>query len=215
MPFTLEPAHLWMAVVIILTWNLGNHQNPVIKVFNDWLGARLQLLLEALWPLPEGGSRRPDQITREELKEMLREVLREVDVERQERVGEEREVVAEEVAEQVAEENVGDEPERVGERREEVVRSDSSGKGSPANSRNIFHRLLGAQRLWRAPRRRGDLESGLFYRGRSRTPRPAARQPLTQALQPDARGGPAAGDLNVLTTSLLPSLVGDPTSGQP
>lgn len=139
------------------------------------------------------------------------------------------------------EESVGDEDEvwwsakeSVGERREESVEEgpDSPGNGPPANSRNTIHNLVGHWlyvvsnlllaswmlidvRHRRDNRRRRDLESGLFYRGRSRSPRPVARRSPTTTNQPDTRGVAGAGELNAIISGLLPASVGvDTTGGQ-
>ncbi|KAB8262576.1 hypothetical protein BDV32DRAFT_147497 [Aspergillus pseudonomiae] len=197
MPFTIDTAQLWAAVVLVFTWNVLNLQNPVIKVLLDWLSVRLQLWLDRRWCAfaRRGGVQRSGQ------------------------AGGRGVVVVE-----GNEESVGDEDEvwwsakeSVGERREESVEEgpDSPGNGPPANSRNTIHNLVGHWLHRRDNRRRRDLESGLFYRGRSRSPRPVARRSPTTTNQPDTRGVAGAGELNAIISGLLPASVGvDTTGGQ-
>ncbi|KAE8141759.1 hypothetical protein BDV38DRAFT_279103 [Aspergillus pseudotamarii] len=171
MPFTIEPAHLWKAIALMLAWVVISSSRPVFLVVFDWLSIHIKHGLERLWCAfarrGGGPEARPDQTSQE---------------------------------------SVG---------KEEHVRSDSPGNGLPAKRLKItMKRWVERLRYWRGLSRGVNLEEGM--RRRSRSARPAPRHPSQfQSTQAEASGGAGLGDLNALTSSLLPTTAGvDPTGGQ-
>ncbi|KNG79898.1 hypothetical protein ANOM_011629 [Aspergillus nomiae NRRL 13137] len=205
MSFTIEPKLLWVVIPIFLAWNVLNLNNPVMKVFLEWLSVHLQSWLEQRWCAlastgGSGGQARSGGKKESvgEKKESVGESDEESDDEREKKREWRRRwpVVVEEDEEE--------------EEEEEERRPDSPDNGPFAKFKDTLGSWLATLRHWRGLRRERDLE-----RGRSRSSSPAARQSQTQTTQVDARGGPSPGDLNAILSGLLQTMAGvDPTGGQ-
>ncbi|KAB8207637.1 hypothetical protein BDV34DRAFT_223201 [Aspergillus parasiticus] len=230
MPFTIDSAHLWIAILCMLSWVVITSSRPVFQVFFDWLSVHFRHWLERMWPLPEGGSpeARPDQenkgsVGAEESEEGKKKKGSVGDSEEESddesvggvklsegSVGEKKRawrrmwrVVVEEEEEEEEEEK----------KKKKFVRSDLPGHGLLAKTKDILKPRVEKLRHWRGLHREVDLEKGT--RGRSKSAGPVPHQSQPKATQVEASGGAAPGDLNAIVSGFAPTMLGvDPTGGQ-